>query len=197
MVRAEAPSTPPNARPKLLVSALSVPAPRSSSFSPPPRKNTVGEKVRRKLAASLRGKASPPRPPSPSPPAGADAGTDAGTGAGTGTGGGGPGAAAGRGDDGAEGEAAAAFGGALSDVSTVDLPADLAAPLQVDWHMIFRPPGENLGVAAARAEARERAGGQAGGLDIPLVLTGAMEMLGTALVVLPEGDAEGARHCVG
>lgn len=170
----------PSARPKRSLS------PRCRPAAPLHRQNekkNVAEKVRRKLAASLRGKGSYPRPPSPSSPAG-----------------GGGAAAAGRGDGGAEGEVPAA--GALADGGTIALnltvPDEAAPhPFQVNWDTIFTGPEENVGSAAARAEAKVRRRGQAGGLDSPLVLTGAMEVLGTALVVLPAGDTEGARHCVG
>lgn len=68
------------------------------------------------------------------------------------------------------------------------------------------PSGETAGTAAAAGEgdkgaASRRRGGQDQGrrtdLDRPLVLTGAMEMLATALVSLPAGDVQGAMQCVG
>lgn len=53
------------------------------------------------------------------------------------------------------------------------------------------------GVEEEHDEEEEEVVETEGDLDRPLVQANAMETLGTALVVLPPGDAEGAVQCVG
>ena len=88
---------------------------------------------------------------------------------------------------------AAAGGGSGGDFDIVEvLLASAAATLESAGQQLaqFDPAAR----AAVELQGKEE---QLEDLDKPLVLTGAMEMLGTALVVLPPGDVKGARHCVG
>lgn len=144
-----------------------------TSRPPPFSTPNHSKKVRQKLAASLRGK---------------DTGTlaaaegdlaERGTGEATA-----PPAAA---------SAAAAATGAGGDVVTIGALLSAAAA-------VLESPGQQLGQfdpAARAAVEHQGKEEQLEDLDKPLVLTGAIDMLGTALVVLPAKDAAGARHCVG
>lgn len=89
--------------------------------------------------------------------------------------------------------AAAATGAGGGEVDIVEvLLASAAATLESAEQQLGQfDPGVR---AAVELQGKEE---QLEDLDKPLVLTGAMEMLGTALVVLPPGDARGARHSVG
>ena len=75
------------------------------------------------------------------------------------------------------------------------------------WQRALTPfPSVEVAGGGGGGEGNKEGGGAAGerpdpdcrtDLDKPLVLTGAMEMLATALVSLPAGDVEGAMQCVG
>lgn len=175
-------------------------------ISPPPSPRPLAVfvvwQVRRKLAGSLAGTSA----------AGSDGLSDTGAGAADAT--------VTRktpGDTSDSGEAGGGGGGGedaagAAAVGVDPSPADMAAAIA---------EVSNTELAALRAEEARRmqqknllaglasfAGGREGdgdgeeeeeelGLDRPLLLAGAMETLGAALVVLPEGDTRAAMQCVG
>lgn len=180
------------------------------TLSPSPRQSRallrfpcrIFGKVRRKLAESLRGNEKGTLLPSPAPAtphAGAGAAADSSE---RDPAEGGTGEAAVAADAAAAATAAAvaaadavgAAHGAGGDFEIVEvLLASATATLESAGQQL----GQHIDPAARAAVERQEKEEQLEDPDKPLVLTGTMEMLGTALVVLPAGDVRGARHCVG
>lgn len=145
------------------------------------------KKVRRKLAASLRGESGCPRQ-LPKNNDGVDANANASADGSTGA----------RGASAAGQKQPSTLETSIADILAAGMlseggdATDAKAP---DAPAVVE--GKSQGLTTMRGEVTASGGFKGGDLERPVVLTGAMEMLATALIVLPVGDAKGAMQCVG